>query len=82
MYKVHHYLAIVVEGQSKMVLPFEVLCLHSARRARSVGLFAIAQHIIPRLKLLVRVYRGMRAVMYGEPEDDEGAALGAGAPSG
>lgn len=80
MYKVHHYLAIVVEGQSKMVLPFEVLCLHSARRARSVGLFV--QHIIPRLKLLIRVYRGMRAVMYGEPEDDEGAASGAGAPSG
>ena len=24
MYKVHHYMAIVVDGQSKMILPFEV----------------------------------------------------------
>eukprot|EP00744_Colponema_vietnamica_P019927 GILI01028241.1.p1 GENE.GILI01028241.1~~GILI01028241.1.p1 ORF type:complete len:178 (+),score=29.46 GILI01028241.1:40-573(+) len=49
MHSVIFYMAFIVQGKDKMVLPFE--------------------HFYPRLDSLLKVYRGTRSIIFGEPDE-------------
>lgn len=48
---IFYYMAILVKGQERMVLPFE--------------------HVFPRLHVILPVYKATRALLFGEPSEDE-----------
>ncbi|CAG8532333.1 8120_t:CDS:2 [Acaulospora morrowiae] len=54
MLQVKFYMAIIVEGQDRMVVVF--------------------QHLLPKLNVLIQVYRGTRSVIFNEMEEELGEA--------
>jgi hypothetical protein len=66
------YMAFIVEGRTKMVLAFQVEFItfeaEHDYEYRDRSTLTLLQHLFPKLKVLLPIYRGTRAVMLGEPE--------------
>ena len=86
---IFYYMAILVKGQERMVLPFEVPFnpspplrarsrTHLPRALAIVGplttlwwCMACVKHVFPRLHVILPVYKATRALLFGEPSEDE-----------
>ena len=86
-----YYMAVIPEGQDRLIVVFDVRpdCgRNGASAPRRPNRRWVAnrerrprpQHLRPRLDVLLHVYRGVRAVMFNEPEQPEGEASGTGTP--